>query len=87
MDLSAGDVEVNGVWHPVPRGEEVRAWLAMHPAVTSYVVLDDDSDRGPIPAHRWVTVEDGWFNGGLLHAHADRAIAVLKQDSQGDSSP
>lgn len=59
------------------RGHEIAAWLRAHPKVTSYVVLDDDADRGPIPAERWVLVKGGWSNGGLQAQHVEAAISAL----------
>ena len=76
-DFAFRDKQESGIWQPTPRGEEIRHWLAMHPAVTSYVVLDDCFDNGPIPPERWVNVDNGWFDGGLLEHHADAAIKVL----------
>jgi hypothetical protein len=62
----------------VERGHEIQAWLAAHPGeIESYVVLDDDADKGPLPAERWVLVEQGWFKGGLTAEHAQSAIAAL----------
>lgn len=66
------------LFKPTERGHEVEAWLAAHPEVESYVVLDDDSDRGPLPKERWVLVGNGWLNGGLQPEHADKAIAALR---------
>jgi hypothetical protein len=61
----------------IDRGDEISLWLAGHPEVTSYVVLDDEFDNGPIPTDRWVYVHMGWFDGGLKHEYAEQAISVL----------
>jgi hypothetical protein len=58
----------------VERGSEIDSWLAEHPAVDAYVVLDDDSDRGPIPEWRWILTK---FEEGLTEAQVERAIEVL----------
>lgn len=75
-DLDEKD-PATGLWRRLERGHEVAAWLKAHPAVTHFVVLDDDADRGPIPEHQWILVRDGWLNGGLLPEHVERAAAVL----------
>lgn len=36
------------------RGEEIAAWLAKHPEVTDYAIVDDDSDMLPGQMHRFV---------------------------------
>lgn len=78
--------EAHALYHPVQRGHEVEAWLQDHPEVESYVVLDDDSDRGPLPAHRWVNVRDGWVKGGLQNLHVDIAAAVLTLKREADQA-
>jgi hypothetical protein len=37
----------NGIWVSKIRGDEVAAWLAAHPEVTSYACVDDDADFRP----------------------------------------
>lgn len=59
------------------RGYEISRWLEDHHEVESYVVLDDDGDRGPIPSCRWVLVKDGWRQGGLKAEHVERASLKL----------
>lgn len=39
---------------PGPRGEEIAAWLAAHPEVTDYAIVDDDPDMLPGQLHRFV---------------------------------
>ena len=34
-----------------PRGEEIAAWLAQHPNVTRFVILDDDKDMLDLLPH------------------------------------
>jgi len=67
-DLRSGEAQ---------RGEEVAAFLAANLGITSYVVIDDDMDMGPIPRHRWTYVSDGWRLGGLQDAHVVLAAAAL----------
>lgn len=78
-DLATLGGRLGLVYEAGERGHEVAVWLAEHPEVESYVVLDDDADKGPLPSERWILVKDGWFNGGLQDSHARRAIALLNQ--------
>jgi len=55
----------------------VAAFLTANLGITSYVVIDDDMDMGPIPRHRWTYVSDGWRLGGLQDAHVVLAAAAL----------
>lgn len=42
------------------RGQEIAAWLKRHPEVTSFVIVDDDTDMGELHPHLVVT---SWSNG------------------------
>lgn len=59
------------------RGDEIMEWINAYPDITSYVVLDDDSDIGSLPASRWVNVYNGLNAGGLLDKHVDAALVQL----------
>lgn len=60
------------------RGDEIQAWLEEHPDVKEYVILDDDSDMGPLKG-RLVKV-DGKF--GLLTDDVTKAIEILQKDTE-----
>lgn len=62
-------------WPARERGVEVQAWLSTHP-VESYVVLDDASDRGPIPEERWLQTR---FDEGLTEAVIGEANWILRR--------
>lgn len=53
-----------------PRGHEIRAWLAEHPEVTSFIILDDDRDMQPYHSY---LVKTEWKDG-LLDSHVDYAL-------------
>lgn len=55
------------------RGWEIQEWLKEHPEVSSYVILDDDSDMADV-GHRLVKTS---FDVGLTQAHVERAIQLL----------
>lgn len=50
------------------RGEEIDAWLAEHPQVTAYAILDDDSDMLPHQPHFLTSIH----SGGLTEEIAER---------------
>jgi len=57
------------------QGEAIRLWLADHPGVTAWVVLDDQPIDTP-SRHTIRTVSAGGALG-LTDEHAERAIAIL----------
>jgi hypothetical protein len=62
------------------RGQEIAAWLAEHPEVESFVILDDDRDM----EHLMPFLVHTPFVVGLTESTADRAIEVLKQGNTRD---
>jgi hypothetical protein len=56
------------------RGDEIRQWLAEHPEVTAYVILDDDGDMGELLDHLVQTD----YRYGLQPEHMARVAAVLQ---------
>ncbi len=59
-----------------PRGEEIQAWLGRHPEVTSFVILDDDADMGPLMDR---LVQTSFYHGGLQREHTERAYQLLRE--------
>jgi hypothetical protein len=60
------------------RGQEIQAWIDEWSSVyklESYVILDDDSDMGPLSSRLVQTT----MSEGLLDEHVDRAIQMLKK--------
>ena len=55
------------------RGAEIKEWLDRHPEVTSFVVLDDDSDMTEVK-DRHVKTD---LYRGLVRKQCDRAIELL----------
>ena len=60
--------------HGKVRADEIRAWLAAHPDVTRWAVLDDDADADLGDGSFFRTT----FADGLTPEIADRAIAWLR---------
>jgi hypothetical protein len=67
----------SGLWTADIRGREIMAWLEMHPEVTHCVILDDDSDMGPL-AHHLIKTES---YTGLTPELAAAAILHLKSEA------
>lgn len=57
------------------RGSEIAKWLARHPEVTNYAIIDDDSDMLPEQKHRFVQTS---FETGIEQQHADMLVTLLK---------
>lgn len=55
------------------RGQEILAWLDAHPAVTHYVILENNVDDFMPPAHTVATEDEI----GLTWELAQKAIAIL----------
>ncbi len=71
---SAQDTKEGLLYKSEPRGHQIKDWLAEHPEVTSWAVVDDDSDMDRIPPLRFVQTN---FELGLQGKHADLLIKVL----------
>jgi hypothetical protein len=57
------------------RGDEIHAWLRLHPEVTHMVILDDDSELRPYGAYHVRTAE----SVGLRLRHVRKAQRILAQ--------
>lgn len=57
------------------RGTEIAAWLAEHPRVSGFVILDDDSDMEP---HMDRLVKTHWTAGLQAH-HIAQAVEILNR--------
>jgi hypothetical protein len=65
-------------WVHVERGDEIADFLARHPKIDRFVILDDDSDMAHLK-HRHIKTE---FEAGLTEADADKAIRLMFEDSE-----
>lgn len=59
------------------RNNEITAWLAKHPEVTNYVILDDQPMVYEQQMRRQVLTT---MQKGLLREHADKAIEILNRE-------
>ena len=57
----------------MPRGCEIKAWLAEHGDVNKFIILDDDSDMEDLTDH---LIQTGW-DLGLQDRDVERAISRL----------
>lgn len=56
------------------RGEEIAAWLALHPEVQNYIIIDDEDDMGDLLPRLVQTVT----LRGLRHADVFMAAALFE---------
>ena len=59
------------------RGGEIAEWLAEHPEVEHFVILDDGDDMDHLLP--WLVQTD--HATGLLDAHVERAVAMLRGEA------
>jgi hypothetical protein len=59
---------------PGIRGQQIQRWLAAHPEVTSYAIIDDDSDMLESQAPHFVQTD---HEEGMLYAHARQIQKIL----------
>lgn len=71
-DLSTRDAG-RVLWRSVERGQEIQAWLDEHGNPAPFVILDDDTDMGPL-RDRLVHIDDRY---GLQDEHVTRALEML----------
>ncbi len=56
------------------RGDEIAAWLAAHPEITTFAILDDDADAGDCAPERFVRC---YWRTGMYGKHEKAVIALL----------
>lgn len=70
----------NGILLPDNRrGREIAEWLSRHPEVTSYAIVDDDSDM--LPEQGPFFVQTSFTAGGLQDYHVKRLAGLLGADA------
>jgi hypothetical protein len=57
------------------RGEEIEAWLALHPEVQVYAILDDESDMLAHQPH----FKTSFFGGGLTESILIECSDIYKE--------
>ena len=60
------------------RGEEIAAWLAAHPEIKVYAILDDQRDMLPHQPH----FKTSFYRGGLTESIAQRVRLYLQKDRE-----
>jgi hypothetical protein len=61
-----------------PRGAEIAAWLSERPAIEFFVILDDNSDMGPLRGRLVQTS----FATGLQDEHVEAVVRMLTREEQ-----
>lgn len=76
------DIDLNmtdgGLYINQARGDEIAAWLARHPEVTRWAIVDDDRDMLPEQFDRFVWTS---FDIGLTEAAADKLKILLQRQA------
>ena len=62
------------------RGHEIQQWLDQHPAVSSFVILDDAADMAHL-THRWIRTD---IETGLQPHHVEHALTLLDGAASAD---
>lgn len=68
-----------GLLRSLPRGVEVAEWLARHPEITEYVIIDDDPSIEPAQRPRFVQTD---FDRGFEHGEFWKAMYILHPGSK-----
>ena len=62
------------------RGEGIKNYLARHPEITTWIILDDEiydyEETGCMP----YLVQTAWYDGGLKECHVQEAIEKLTRE-------
>lgn len=61
------------------RGDEIAEWLSRHPEVTSWAIVDDESDMLPEQKPRFV--QTSGFDG-MTRSKVELLVAILKEDAE-----
>lgn len=78
-EIPCANPDGSSAWFAKPRGLEIQAWLDAHPEVTSFVILDDNSDMAYL-GHR--LVQTTWERG-LQDEHVAAACALFGDAMRG----
>jgi hypothetical protein len=75
-------IEMAGSYLVGDRGEEIQRWMDTHKAydIESYVILDDENDF--LPHQQEHFVETGYYHGGLLGQHVEKAVEILNKQKE-----
>lgn len=80
------DIEFIGqtpvLWGKI-RGKEIEAFLKVHPEITDYVILDDDSDMGRLKKHLVQTDVNGGINATTRIKVSDKFNKIKKRKYYG----
>lgn len=69
-------IDITPIFRKRPRGNEIKAWLDIHPEVTDYIIIDDDNDMLPEQMEKFVHTSElhGFDYGSML-----QALRILKE--------
>ncbi len=72
-----------------PRGREIADWLAEHPGVESYAIIDDDADMLPeqMPYFVHTSAWDGFTWGNAVHLCTMLGVSIYDVNHKGQRLP
>ena len=67
-------IGITPIFEGEKRGDEIRAWLKIHPDIINFVILDDDNDMCEFTKTNLVQTT---YEYGLREEHVKKAIEIL----------
>jgi hypothetical protein len=77
--ISTTSIERAPVEEDIPRGQKIADWLAQHPEVEKYVIIDDDVQADCIQFHSVNCVETSYKRGFSPEDKFNEALAILNE--------
>jgi len=77
--ISTTSIERAPVEEDIPRGQKIADWLAQHPEVEKYVIIDDDVQADCIQFHLFNCVETSYKRGFSPEDRFNEALVILNE--------
>ncbi|MCJ7801479.1 MAG: HAD domain-containing protein [Candidatus Marinimicrobia bacterium] len=77
--ISTTSIERAPVEEDIPRGQKIADWLAQHPEIEKYVIIDDDVQADCIQFHPFNCVETSYKRGFSPEDRFNEALAILNE--------
>ena len=77
--ISTTSIERAPVEEDIPRGQKIAGWLAQHPEIEKYVIIDDDIQADCVQFHPFNCVETSYKRGFSPEDRFGEALAILNE--------
>ena len=77
--ISITSIDRAPVEEDIPRGQKIADWLAQHPEVEKYVIIDDDVQADCIQFHPFNCVETSYKRGFSPEDRFNEALVILNE--------